>query len=274
MGFANLNRHSLVRVLGEGAEKLLNDTLTGTIDRGMAGEGRWFGLLSAQGKLLVEGLATFGGGAFWFDMESAYAGDFIKRMKLYRLRAKAEIEDMTATLAPVWTDDASAVPAGIIYRDVRHATLGQRYIADRVAPNEGNPDPAYTSARIAAGIAEMGSDFDTGEVFPHDIGMDLLGGVDFKKGCYIGQEVVSRMEHRGTARRRPVIVSGLPEGAAAGAPVLVGEREAGTIGAVVGGKAVALLRLDRITDPEGTSVGGLPISLSLPDWASYEFAGS
>src|SRR5690606_17406420 len=109
------------------------------------------------------------------------------------------------------------------------------------------------------------------EVFPHDIGMDLLGGVDFKKGCYIGQEVVSRMQHRGTARRRPVIVSGVPDGE--DRAVRVSAREAGTVGKVVGGNAVAIVRLDRFDGSEVT-VGGQPVSVALPGWATYRLGES
>jgi folate-binding Fe-S cluster repair protein YgfZ len=101
--------------------------------------------------------------------------------------------------------------------------------------------------------------------------MDLLGGVDFKKGCYIGQEVVSRMEHRGTARRRPVIVEGVE--APKGTPVLVGGRDSGAIGTPVGGKAVAIVRLDRFDGGEVT-VGGKPVSVTLPGWATYRLGES
>ena len=126
-------------------------------------------------------------------------------------------------------------------------------------------------AHIAAGIAEMGPDFATEEVFPHDIGMDHLGGVDFKKGCYVGQEVVSRMQHRGTARRRPVIVSGIVAGAR-GDAVVIGGKSVGTLGGVVGGTSVAIARIDKITDGGATSVAGAPVSLALPQWARYAFA--
>ena len=104
-------------------------------------------------------------------------------------------------------------------------------------------------------------------VFPHDIGMDLLGGVDFMKGCYIGQEVVSRMQHRGTARRRPVVVSGIepliddvevPPGTA----ISVGAREAGQIGRVVDGRAVAIVRLDRIKELQPWSHGEYHVILN------------
>jgi folate-binding Fe-S cluster repair protein YgfZ len=99
--------------------------------------------------------------------------------------------------------------------------------------------------------------------------MDILEGIDFVKGCYVGQEVVSRMKHRGTARRRPVVVSGVD--APAGSAVIAGGREAGTIGQVVAGQAVAILRLDRITDITAATVDGKPVTLALPAWATYQF---
>lgn len=272
----HLNVHAVVRVSGPEARKLLNDTLTCRFDAGLAAAGRWFALLSPQGKVQVEGLVTESGDAFWFIMHAGLVDDFVKRMKLYRLRAKVEIESLPSH-AVFWSPDADRpdAPGVIACRDDRGGGLGTRYIVPFDGPlpdaeTAGDQLAAYNSARIAAGVAECGTDFGTNEVFPHDIGMDFLGGVDFRKGCYVGQEVVSRMQHRGTARRRPVIVAGLPKGAAAGAPVLVGEREAGPIGSAVEGRAVGILRLDRITGERAT-VGGLPVELSLPQWATYRF---
>ena len=129
--------------------------------------------------------------------------------------------------------------------------------------------PFYQGARIGAGIAHQGIDFPANYAFAHDVGLDIIDGIDFKKGCYVGQEVVSRMKHRGTARRRPVIVSGLD--APAGSPVVANGREAGTIGQVVDGAAVAILRLDRITDPDAVTVDGKPVRVALPAWATYRF---
>jgi folate-binding protein YgfZ len=273
----HLSTRDIVRVSGEDARKLLNDTLTCRFDEGLQGRGRWFALLSPQGKVQVEGLVTEADGAFWLDIEAGLVGDFLKRMKLYRLRAKVEIEHLP-TLAVAWSPDGDApIGEGIIdYGDSRGAGLGTRYIVGReslppVAEAAEEPNAAYYAAKTDAGVAESGPDFRANEVFPHDIGMDLLGGIDFKKGCYVGQEVVSRMQHRGTARRRPVIVDGIPDGAAAGAPLLVGEREAGSIGTAINGKAVAIVRLDRMDDAVPPTVGGLPVEVALPAWATYRF---
>jgi folate-binding protein YgfZ len=125
--------------------------------------------------------------------------------------------------------------------------------------------------RIEAGVPEFGPDYGKDHVFPHDVAMDFLGGLDFKKGCYIGQEVVSRMQHRGTARRRPVVVSGT--GIAPDVPLKVGAREAGTVGGVVDNMAVAIVRLDRFDGSEAT-VGALPVTVTVPDWATYRLGES
>lgn len=259
----------VVRIAGEDASKLLGDTLTCRFDEGLVGTGRWFALLSPQGKVQVEGLVTAADKAFWFDLDGGSVADFVKRMKLYRLRAKVEIDAVEDLV--LWSADGQAASEGIGYRDARGEALGTRRIVPKtpdIAPNE-DALLAYHGRRVAHGVPEMGSDFGANDMFAHDIGLDLLGGIDFVKGCYIGQEVVSRMKHRGTARRRPVIVGGVD--AAAGTPVLANGREAGVIGMPVGGKAVAILRLDRISDPDGVTVGDKPVRLTLPAWASYSF---
>ena len=268
---------AVVRIAGPDAEKLLRDTLTGRIDDTMGLEGRWTALLSPQGKVLAEGLITFAGDAYWLDLPRVAVAAFIKRMTMYRLRAKAEIADVTGAHAIWWTDDAHAgappMADAIAYLDKRSIGLGTRYIVPRTAvvPIAAG-STAYEAARITHGIPELGADCAPGEVFAHDIGLDILNGIDFVKGCYIGQEVVSRMKHRGTARRRPVIVTG--EALTPGAAILAGGRDSGTVGAVHEGRAVGIVRLDRIADPSDVTVGGAPATLALPVWATYAFGES
>jgi tRNA-modifying protein YgfZ len=265
---------AVIRVTGDDAEKLLNDTLTGRFHGPMGLEGRWFALLSPQGKIQIEGLATQADGATWLDIPRTEAATFLKRMKLYRLRAKAEFEDVSEEYAVSWSQDSGAIPhtSWLIFYGDNRARLGVRALVPRVEVDPAdNATTSYHAARIAEGVAELGPDFAADQMFPHDIGMDLLGGVDFKKGCYVGQEVVSRMEHRGTARRRPVIVSGVD--APAGTAVVVGGRDAGAIGTPVGGKAVAIVRLDRF-DGGQVTVGGEPVEITLPAWATYRLGES
>ena len=135
----------------------------------------------------------------------------------------------------------------------------------------------YEAHRIALGVPQGGLDFSYGDAFPHETDMDQLGGVDFTKGCYVGQEVVSRMEHRGTARSRAVPVRYDGAAPAAGAAVTAGDRQVGTMGSAAAGRALALLRLDRVAEAisrgEPLLAGGVPIHLVKPDWARFAFPG-
>lgn len=259
---------ALFRFAGPDAQKLLFDVVTGRLVA-EPGPAVPFALLSPQGKVQAEGLSGYAENAFWLDVDESVADAFFKRMRMYKLRADLEIADLRDSHAVGWTTDGAA--EGIAHADPRG--LGARVIAERAATGDWqSADDSYASARIVLGVPEQGPDFGFDEAFAHDIGLDLLGGIDFVKGCYIGQEVVSRMKHRGTARRRPVIVSGIASGAA-GTPVVAGSRDAGKLGQVVDGRAVAILRLDRITDLAAVTVEGAPVTLRLPDWASYTFGG-
>lgn len=246
---------ALFRFSGADAQKLLFDVVTGRLVA-ESGPPLWWALLSPQGKIQAEGLSTFADNAFWLDVDTGVADAFLKRMRMYKLRAEVEIADLRTSHAVGWSGSAP--------RERIIGTLAEA--ADWEPASE-----AYDRARIAAGIAELGADFAPDTLFPHDIGMDLLGGVDFKKGCYIGQEVVSRMQHRGTARRRPILVDGT--NAPSGTPILVGGRDSGSVGRSVDGRAIGIVRLDRF-DGGDITIGGQSVTITLPDWATYRLGES
>ncbi|WP_108395660.1 YgfZ/GcvT domain-containing protein [Devosia submarina] len=256
---------AVFRFSGADAHKLLNDVVTGHVPA-EDGPAAWWALLSPQGKILAEGLVGHAEGALWVDVHQSVADDFFKRMKMYRLRAQAVIEDLRESFRVGY---AAEPVLGIAHKDQRGPVdLGWRVIAP-LEETQGweAEDRPYRMARVEAGVAELGVDYPAMEAFAHDVGFDLLGGIDFAKGCYVGQEVVSRMKHRGTARRRPVIVQGVS--AEVGAAVVAGGRDAGTIGQPVDGGAVAIVRLDRVTDPGAVSVAGEPVQVMVPEWAEY-----
>ena len=260
---------AVFRFSGPEAHKLLNDVVTGPIPVDANSPAAWWALLSPQGKILAEGLAGYAEDALWLDVHQSVADDFFKRMKMYRLRAQVVIADLRETHRVGFATEQAA---GLVHADPRGLN-GWRIIGPLADTTGWGPDDtAYVAARASNGISEQGADFPANEVFAHDIGLDILDGIDFAKGCYVGQEVVSRMKHRGTARRRPVIVSGID--APAGSPVIAGNRDAGTIGQVVDGTAVAILRLDRITDPAAVTIDGKPVTVVLPTWATYQFGDS
>jgi folate-binding protein YgfZ len=143
--------------------------------------------------------------------------------------------------------------------DPRAAGLGARRIVPRAeAPREDEAArAAYEARRIALGVPEGGLDFAYGDAFPHDANMDLVNGVDFAKGCYVGQEVVSRMKHRGETRKRVVRVALEGAAPAPGAAILDGELPVGVLGGAAGGQGLALVRLDRVAD---AAAAGRPLA--------------
>src|SRR4029453_2684166 len=250
-------------------------------------------LLTPQGKIIVDFILVEAppadGGGFFLDCPRALAPTLLQRLNFYKLRAKVMIEDLSETLGvlAVWEGDA-ATEYGLCYRDPRLAALGLRcmlppHLAADAAADLGAAlvEPAaYEAHRIALGVPRGGLDFIYGDAFPHETAMDQLAGVDFDKGCFVGQEVVSRIEHRGTARTRvvPVAYDGFaPE---AGTPVSAGEKGVGTLRSAGQRRArrpPPILRLDRAADALAAGhtleSGGVEMRLVKPSWAQFAWPG-
>jgi tRNA-modifying protein YgfZ len=221
------------------------------------------------------------GGGFYLDTPLINVGDLAKRLGFYKLRAKAEIADMSGELGVVafWGRPPDEIGVALAYADPRLPAMGWRAIAHRTQAGAlilaEDAEPAspeeWHALRVANALPEPGFDYLPSEVFPHELNMDQLGGVDFKKGCYVGQEVVSRMEHRGTARTRAVQLA--YEGGVTvseGAPVLVGERQIGKTGSGAAAWGVAIIRLDRAAEAiaagEPIVAGGVVAHVAKPAW--------
>lgn len=274
----------VVSVTGADAEKLLGGLITNDIALLEHAPALYAALLAPQGKMLFDFLVVKTEDGFLLDTLRERAGDLVKRLSMYKLRAQAEIRDVSAdfVVGAAWGGEPvpSDVPAGaLVYADPRLPALGSRFIADVTAVRDAgdavNASPeAYEAHRIALGVPEGGRDFVFGDTFPHEALLDQLNGVSFDKGCYVGQEVVSRMQHRTTVRKRVVPVEAdqeLPQGPL---PVLVGEAEIGRLGSVAGQRGLALLRLDRVAEAQrgGTlvTVNGLPLRVVLPSFATFQ----
>jgi folate-binding protein YgfZ len=231
-----LRRRGVVAVGGAEAEKFLNDLVTSDISQASRERAVYAALLTPQGKILFDFIVFREDDRFLFDLPRDLVADFIKRLAFYRLRAKVEIADLSdeRIVVAAWGSDAPPIVDGPVAADPRLARLGFRAItppgADMAADFEEASETDYDTHRISLGIPEGGIDFPFGQAFPHDADLDQLAGVDFRKGCFIGQEVVSRMEHRGTARRRIVIVHGDGDLPAAGTPVTADGRVLGSLG--------------------------------------------
>jgi hypothetical protein len=265
---AVLEDRGVLRVAGEDAANFLQGLLTNEMVDFAVGAARYAALLSPQGKILFDFLVlripAESGAAFLIDGPAAQVGELARRLGFYRLRAKVTIADESAerAVAAFWGAAPAERPGGFVYVDPRDPRLGWRAILPRAdAPAIGGGAQAYEAHRIRLGVPRGGVDFAYADIFPHDANLDLLHGVDFEKGCYVGQEVVSRMRHRGTSRKRIIRLALAGAAPAPGAPVLAGETPVGTLGSAAGGLALALLRLDRVEDARaagrGLTVGGV-----------------
>ena len=276
-----LSTRRIVGVSGDDAKKFLGDLVTGDIAGLEDGGACYAGLLSPQGKVLFDFLLFQRDGGFLIELPQDAAAGLVKRLSFYRLRAKIEIGDLARVwrVMAFWDGVPPALPG--VVADPRNPELGYRApVSVDAAVDETSfrrsEEARYHARRIRIGVPEAVMDFAYGEVFPHDIAMDQLGGVDFDKGCYVGQEVVSRMEHRGSARRRIVLVEGDRELPSAGVALEADGRAIGTLGSSDGTAGLAIARLDRARDARDrgspVTTGDAQVSLSLPEWARYTWA--
>jgi folate-binding protein YgfZ len=289
MKAALLPDRGVVKVAGIDARKFLNGLVTTDMGRVTPASPGFAALLTPQGKIIVDFLIadsdSTDGNDFYLDCPRALATTLVERLGFYKLRAKVVVEDVSA-LAGVVAIWEGAAPAhwGVCYPDPRLPELGLRCIspphpADAAAAYGAElvDAAAYEAHRIALGVPSGGVDFVYGDAFPHEADMDQLNGVDFQKGCFVGQEVVSRMEHRGSARTRVVPVAFAGAQPAAGTAVTADGKPMGTMGSAAGGRGLALLRLDRVDEALSAGAplmsGGMELRLVKPAWARFAFPG-
>jgi folate-binding protein YgfZ len=282
MKAAFLPDRGVVKVSGEDARNFLNGLVTTDVTLLAPGLGRFGALLTPQGKIIVDFLITEApsghGGGFLIDCPRALAQGLADKLGFYKLRAKVAVENLSDHLGVLaaWDGDFAVKP-DLSFADPRDDALGWRILVpeelkQKVADLIGADlvdSRLYEAHRIASGAPRGGLDFMYGDAFPHETNMDRLHGIDFEKGCYVGQEVVSRMQHRGTARTRTVkvILDGFaPE---PGTAILAGDKPVGTIGSASGPHGLALIRTDRVTDAIDAGLaltaGGLGLRLTDPE---------
>ena len=291
MKAALLTDRSVLRVTGEPARGFLNNLVTGDIETLTPGAARYTALLTPQGKIIADFFVieapTDDGGGFLIDCPKALVADLVQKLTFYKLRAKVTIESIDAlSVVAAWDDQATAPRAatteyGLVYSDPRLAALGLRAIVPAGQANEAAADlgatlvdaSGYDAHRIALGVPRGGIDFIYGDTFPHDADLDKLNGVDFRKGCFVGQEVVSRVEHRGTARNRIVPVAFDEHPAQDGVAVMAGDKTVGMMGSSAGKQGLAMLRVDRVAEAidAGTPLSAGGIALTLRDSAVADF---
>lgn len=256
-----LDDRGVIEARGADAGKFLHGLVTNDILGLAPGDARFAALLSPQGKILFDFFVFAPAPDHYFlDCPRVLAGDLLKRLNLYRLRAKLDLADRSDDLAVIAFAGAAAPadPAALASAADPRADFGGRAIVARGATGATGDRADYETRRIRLGLPAGGVDFTYGDAFPHEADMDLFNGLDFGKGCYVGQEVVSRMKHRGAIRKRVIRYRASGEAPAAGETIRAGESEIGVTGSHAGHEGLALARLDRLA--EAQAKGETPIA--------------
>ena len=246
----------VLSVAGADAESFLQGLLTNDVARAGADRAIYAALLSPQGKFLFDMLVLRPSPeVFWMDVAADQAAALSARLGLYKLRAAVTIEERRdLSVALFWGAGSAPDPVGegVLFADPRDPALGWRWIAPAPEPALAAAEPADLAAhealRIRLGVPKSGAELISGETFPLEADFERVHGVDFKKGCYVGQEVTARMRHKAVLKKglRRLRVEG--EAPAPGAEIRSDGKPAGVLGASADGIALAILRLDRISD--------------------------
>ncbi|WP_375202472.1 CAF17-like 4Fe-4S cluster assembly/insertion protein YgfZ [Hyphococcus sp.] len=259
---APLPDRAVIRLTGEDRFSFLQGIITQDVERLKTAPAIFSALLTPQGKILFDFFIASDGDALLIDCFTDAAAALLKRLTLYKLRAKVSL-DLAEDLKVV----ASAEKIENGFPDPRHTKLGWRAIVSETAEGANRE---YDRARIALGVPDFGKDFSADEVFLLDVNYDLLNGVNYKKGCFVGQEVTSRMKRKGDVRRRTLIAKFDGPAAEKGAPVTAGGSTLGETMSAADGVALAIIRLDRWekAKAKGTPIecGGKQLLLEIPDY--------
>jgi hypothetical protein len=236
-----MTSRSLFHLTGKAALPFLQGLVTNDVLPLQKGPGLvWTALLTPQGKYLADFFVVHASEGLLLDLPTALADDTLRRLTLYRLRADVQFAPFDGGFAC----GLGAVPAGA-FADPRHPGLGWRAYG---AAAEGlDPAPVdWDALRVALGVPEAGIELVPDDSYILEQGFEALNGVNFKKGCYVGQEVTARMKHK-TELRKGLVQVAVTGAAPVGTPILSAGREVGTLYTQAGGKALAYLRLDQAT---------------------------
>jgi len=294
-----LEHRGVLKVAGADRVAFLQGIVSNDVERAGPDSAIWAAFLTPQGKFLHEFFLTEQGpgetGAFLLDCEAGRAADLARRLKLYKLRAQVTIEPLedvaVAALFGAGALEKLGLPAepgrakpfggGLAFVDPRLAALGARALLPKATAQQALSEAGfaagslagYDALRIAAGAPDGSRDLEVEKSTQLESGFDELRGVDWDKGCYMGQELTARTKYRGLVKKRlvPVEIAGpAPE---PGTAITRDGKEAGTLRSAVthdgGSLGLALLRLDALEDGAPLMAGESAVTAKKPAWANF-----
>jgi folate-binding protein YgfZ len=283
----------VLRIEGPDARSFLQGLISNDVGAVGAGRAAWAAFLTAQGRYLHDFFICESEGALLLETEAARLPDFKRRLSMYRLRSRVSLEEvgtlrvwaligetaaLKAGLAQAGAGSAAAMAGGIVFVDPRLSAGGLRALlpaetgeAELIARGFAPAEPvAYDALRIPLGLPDGSRDILVEKSLLLECGFDELGGIDWDKGCYLGQELTARTRWRGLVKRRllPMRVNGpLPP---PGTPIVIDGQNVGEVRSGADGWALAMLRLTAlpaISEAGGVSVGEATLVPRVPDWA-------
>jgi len=271
-----LPSRGVIAVSGPDARELLQGLITNDVDLVSETCAIYAALLTPQGKLMFDFFIIERDGRLLLDCHKDHLPALLKRLTMYRLRAQVELEDLSAKYRIAVAFDGDATGDGLPgahFTDPRLDALGHRLIlADDEDIQANAAEADFETWRLSLGVPNIPADAGQDKTFMLEANFDELHGVDFAKGCYIGQELASRMKRRNGLRKRllPVNVDGpLPP---EGTPIMAGDRNLGDMRTGIGNRAIAFLRVDRLKEAQGNQLtaDGIPLVVDWPDWIPDE----
>jgi folate-binding protein YgfZ len=266
--YAPLPSRALIAVSGPDWRGFLQGLLTQDVETMAPGQARFAALLTPQGRLLYDLFVVGRQDGCWLDVLAEHRAAIIQRLMMYRLRAKVEIAADETPVSILYSDhpDAGGTDPGDGWvADPRLPALGWRgYGASAPKGAVIADEAAREAAKLRLGVpgpADWGSD----RTYPIEANFDLLNGIDFQKGCFVGQETTSRMKRRGQIKSRMLPIAFEGPAPTPGSEVLAGTLRAGEVLSGGEGRAIALLRLDRAA-AGGLTVDGRPVVVERPAW--------
>jgi len=270
--FLPLPDRAILSVTGQEARDFLNGLFTNDMGEVTPDRMGFGALLTPQGKILFDFFLVATDGGYLIDVAADQAAALFKRLRLYKLRAQVDLAERTdlgvgASLERAQSNPGAAAGNGV-FVDPRLPALGHRRygpLANEEQTPGGDGAAAYARHLITHGVPMLGLGFRPEEAFLLDVNYDVLGAVNYKKGCFVGQEVTSRMKRKGQARRRMARVTAQDDTPyAPGTDLRSGEMTIGTLGAWAGAQGLALVRVDRLAGADLITLEGETVQVALP----------
>ena len=293
--FVIQDRRAVIALSGEDRVTFLQGLVSNDVAKASPERALWAAFLTPQGKFLHEFFITDDGERLLLAPEAERSAELIKRLTLYKLRSKVEIAETGLSMVTLFGADAPAAlglepeqgrakawGGGMVFVDPRHAEIGAVGFLPREtleaalaeAGFEAGAESDYDARRIALGLPDGSRDLEPEKTVLLEAGFDELGGVDWKKGCYMGQELTARTKYRGLVKRRLLPLSFEGTAPLAGEAITQAGKEVGRLRSVApfadgsGGRALAELRLSALdhVDDSPLKCGDVDLAVALPNW--------